>query len=393
MEYFSENTATISRSRDMIYAISDTTEISLPKTQIRDHFGYGTKSKESRSFFVHTTISIDEKGLPLGILHQRAWNRDRKNHGKKHQRKALPIEEKESFKWIESAQAVVDKMQDDPEGPRVLMIGDRESDIYEYFEYIKTHNLHALVRSTHNRNIDEEEGKLWDHVSCKDVSHRVKFNIPRRPQKKERIAHLEIRFSSGIEIFPPKNLIGNHDSIPVSIIVVEESNPSDPRDRICWRLITTLQITKGQEAWAIAQKYKYRWYVEEFHYILKSGCRIEKLQFETFERYIKALVILSQVAFELLRLKYLSRISPDIPASEILTETEILVLKAKAQMYNRRAPPPVALTIKEAVKIIGKMGGHLGRKSDGMPGIKVLWMGWNDLQTIADIVPELKKIL
>jgi len=390
-KYIGEHGARKSLGRKTIYAISDTTEISLPKTQIRSVFGHGSRSASSKSFFVHSTLSIDEKGLPLGILHQKIWNRDHKSHGKKHKRKLLPIQEKESFKWVEAAQAIVSHFNEKPDPPEVIMICDREGDIFEYIEYVNSHKMHAIVRSSHNRSLQDGDENLWERVDNQKVSHEVTFQVPRRPRKKKRKAKLTIRFLSEVELRKPSTLKGKHSPQKVSIIVVEEQDPPNEKDAIHWRLITTLPVHSGREAWEISQKYKYRWQVEEFHYILKSGCRIEKLQFEEFERYSKALVILSQVSIELLTLKYLSRIHPDLPASEILTDIQILVLKTKAKMMTPRAPPPDKLTIKDAVMIIGKMGGHLGRKCDGMPGLKVLWLGWSDLNVIADIAPELIK--
>ncbi len=383
VDYLGYYAGVISRRKNMIFAVSDTTEITLPKTQIRENFGYGTISKSSRSIFVHSTLAVDRKGVPIGLLHQNSWIRDPKEHGKKYNRSKRPIEEKESYKWIEAAQAVEKHLTAKDTNTKVVMICDRECDIYEYFEYIESHNLEALVRAFQNRITSEKGVKLWDKVKDQAVSHTVSFVVPRRKNKKERKTTLTIRYSSMVNLAPPTRLKESHKAIPVSIIYVEEKDPPSPEESINWRLITTLPIHTGTEAWEIAQWYKYRWLTEEFHLVLKSGCRAEKLQFETFERYAKALVILSQVSVELLRLRDLSRISPELPAGEILSEEEIKVLKIKSKSYYKRSPPK-EMTIAEAVKIIGRMGGHLGRKHDGKPGITVLWRGWRDLQTIVD---------
>lgn len=385
IDYLGNYAGTISRRQKMIFAVSDTTEISLPKTQIRKNYGYGTKSKSNPSIFMHSTLSLNEKGVPIGILHQKIWQRDPEEYGKKHNRKTVPIEKKESYKWIEAAQAVEKQLIGKQADTKVVMICDRECDIYEYFEYVKSHQFEAIVRSNQNRITSVDGVKLWDCVNCQTISHTVDFQVPRRKNKKERVARLAIRYSSMVTLIPPKNLIGSHATISVSIISVEEENPPDSEDAINWLLVTTFPIQTGIEAWEIAQLYRFRWVTEEFHFVLKSGCRVEKLQFETFERYSRALVILSQVSLELLRLRDLSRISPDLPATEILSEPEVAVLKIKWRIYYKR-DPPAAMTLEDTVQIIGRMGGHLGRKRDGKPGIKTLWRGWSDLQIIVDFL-------
>jgi hypothetical protein len=377
---------------ETIYAVSDTTEISLPATQKRESFGHGSGMKQSKSIFLHSTISISEKGVPMGLLHQKLWTRDPETHGKKHQRKQLPIEEKESYKWIESAEGTLNAFEETAHKPHIVMVGDRENDIHEFFQYLHDHRMDGIVRSAHNRRLDPPLKCAWDEVSEAPVSLTVTTTIPRKPNQKERKATLEVRYLTGA-ILHPKDM-KNRQLVPINIIQVTEELPKsasakEKANAVQWKIYTTLDIQSGEDAWEIVQKYKYRWRVEEFHFILKSGCRIEKLQFENFERYKKAVIILSQVSIDLLRLKYLSRVHPDMPASDILSDIEIFVLKTKGAKLIR-AGPSKKLSIKDAMAIVGRMGGHLGRKGDGPPGIKTLWHGWSDLQTIVDFMRALK---
>ena len=379
--------AEISMRNRTIYAVSDTTEISFPATQIREEYGHGSKrNKITKGLFVHTTISVTETGIPIGLLHQKIWTRDPETRGKKHRRKQLPIEEKESYKWIEAAEGTMKAFSDCKQNPQIVMIGDRENDIHEYFQYLHDHQLDGIIRSSQNRKIDGPVQRAWDAVAETSVAKSVTTEIPRKINQKARKASLEIRYLTGAVLHPI--VMKGRNRIPINIIMVTEK-AADPEketeNKINWKIYTTLDIQSGEDAWGIVQKYRYRWRVEEFHFVLKSGCRIEKLQFETFKRYEKALMILSQVAIVLLRLKYLSRVTPDLPASEILSELELFILKTKAQQLIR-AGPPEKITIEYAMGIIGRMGGHSGRKSDGPPGVKTLWQGWRDLQTIVDFM-------
>jgi len=131
----------------------------------------------------------------------------------------------------------------------------------------------------------------------------------------------------------------------------------------------------------IVRMYKLRWHIEQYHLILKSGCRIEKLQFETAARILKVISILSAVALRILQITYHARLEPATPCTEILSHTEWQALQTRIQgkPVAKHARPP---TLKQAVLWIGRLGGHLGRKSDGMPGVRAMWSGWRDLQIL-----------
>jgi hypothetical protein len=129
---------------------------------------------------------------------------------------------------------------------------------------------------------------------------------------------------------------------------------------------------------AVVRAYALRWRVEDFHLVWKQGCRVEQLQLETRSRLEKALVLYAGVAVRILYLRDLARREPSAPCTEVLTEDEWHALYAHVQCTAPTAATPVP-TIDQATKWIGRMGGHLGRKRDGMPGVRTLWRGWRDL--------------
>lgn len=392
MSYLANSTAERCQKKERIFVASDTTEIVFPKTQIRECLGYGSSSKSSRAFQVHTSIAIDTDGVPLGLVHQKCWNRDRAQYGKRVTRANRPIEEKESYKWIESVQGTLQAFQSLESAPQIVMLGDRESDIFEYFSYIKSQGVDAIIRSRANRRLINETSLMWDHVSEQPLDYKVCFEVPRRPKHPSRTVELGIKYATNLLLKKPEKVKGKYAPVAVNMIHVEELNPVKPDDALRWRIVTTLPINSGKDAWGVAQNYKYRWLTEEFHYILKSGCRVEKLQYRTFDRLVRALTILSGVSFELLRYKYLARIRPDLPASEYFLPDQLYVLKLKIKMNRWRAPPD-PMTIHTAVKTIARIGGYLDRKHDGEPGAKTLWLGWNEVCAIAEMIPILKEEL
>jgi transposase Tn5 family protein len=124
-----------------------------------------------------------------------------------------------------------------------------------------------------------------------------------------------------------------------------------------------------------------RWRIEDFHLVWKQGCRVEQLQLETRDRLEKALLLYAGVAVRLLRLRDLARKDPKTPCTEVLSteEWQVLFTHATKEVVNPQTPIP---TIEQAVKWLGRLGGHLGRKRDGMPGVRTLWRGWRDLAVL-----------
>ena len=153
-------------------------------------------------------------------------------------------------------------------------------------------------------------------------------------------------------------------------------------------MLTTEPAATFHEAWTVVGHYSHRWLIEEMHLILKSGCRIEEVRFHTAQRIEKALALYGPVAILILQLRELSRLEPQAPCTRVLDEPTWRVLYAA----RHRRPAPKAMpppTIKQAVLWIGRLGGHLGRKGDGMPGVRVLWRGWRDLCMLTSLAQDL----
>lgn len=369
-----------------IYVPMDTTTIVLPITPIREAFGPTGKKTESKGFFLHSAMALTAAGLPIGLLDQQVWMRDAATLGKKHTRKERPIEEKESQKWLNAVRETMRRMEQvlGSRSPEVVFIGDRESDIhelYELFHALKAQKVGGIIRGSWNRRITEEPRHLRDYVESQPAVTHLTITVPRAPGRSQREAVLSIRYASEVTLSPNREKYPKRHPIGVAVVsAIEEHPPADEKDPINWLIVTTEPVTQGEAAVRIIELYKSRWRIEDFHFILKSGCAIEKYQFDDPERYFKVALLMSFVAMELLRLTYLGRIHPEDPADTILSEIQLKVLRIKLRI---RAGPN-RMTIGEAIASIGKLGGHLGRKHDGPPGVKTLWRGWRDLQTLVE---------
>ena len=144
-----------------------------------------------------------------------------------------------------------------------------------------------------------------------------------------------------------------------------------------WLLWTLEPAATAEEALEVVRKYTCRWPIEEVHLVIKSGCRVESLQLETWDGLEKAVRVNAAVAARIVLLRDLARETPEAPALEVLEADEVEVLVN--HFGKGKAIASTDLTIRQAVLWIGRLGGHLNRKGDGMPGVRTLWRGLHDL--------------
>lgn len=206
--------------------------------------------------------------------------------------------------------------------------------------------------------------------------------VKRNPTRPSRTANLALRYTT-VTLQPPQNRAKKEQLAPITLqaILVTEEDPPSEVEPIEWLLLTTLKITSVSEVKQYVQWYTYRWLIERYHYVLKSGCHLEKLQLKTAHRLEMALATYNIVAWRLLWLTYSARQSPDSSCEYILEpyEWQALYATIHQQIYPHPQPP----TIAQVVHWIAKLGGFLGRGSDDMPGVKVIWRGLRRLDNIA----------
>jgi len=376
--------ATIQKMKEIgetiILSVQDTTMLNYTSHKKTEGLGDYGAGPDHRGLIVHSALAVTPKGIALGLLDQYIWTRDPEERGKRVDKRQKPIEEKESYKWLRS----MDKSSlGIPNGIRLVHVGDREADIFEFFDHAKRNQQDFLVRVVQNR-MTTEASRLFDKVKSEPSAGKIVVEIPRDTRRNlpKREATLEIRYCRvhvEVSVNTPKKFVKNK-TVALSIVHIQEINPPEGVEPIEWYLATSMDIASLDEAVEKVHWYIHRWKIERFHYILKSGCEIEKLQNRTAERIQKLILMYSIISVRILGMTYMARHDPEEPCTMFLEEEEWKVLSCIANRTS--TAPQTAPTIKEAVSYLAKLGGFLGRKGDGEPGAKVIWKGLNELNTV-----------
>lgn len=366
---------------EIVLAIQDTSDFNFTHHQAKTEsqgFGMTCAQKYVRGLKVHSLMASTTQGVPLGILEQQIWTRPLKTKNKKKQKTRPSILQKESKRWLTglvSAELAI------PETTTVVTVTDREGDIYDLFALKRESNSELLIRAKHNRRVNHELKFVKEAMEGISAAGQLEIVVPRQDEKKSRTASLTIRYAS-FDFPPPinraKSFLGQ--SVSLNVICALENNPNPEVKPIQWLLLTTLEVNSFESAVRYIRWYTYRWLIERYHYVLKSGCRIEQLQLKTAERIKKALATYSIVAWRLLWLTYQTRENPSLPGDTILEQYEWQSLYCHFHGFPLSKEPP---SLQQAMILIARLGGFLARRGDGFPGVKTLWRGLQRLHDIA----------
>jgi len=377
------------QGQELILAIQDTTDVDYrthaATTGLGHWQGKRTKGKLPQGLKVHSVLAASQEGVPLGLLFQHVWVREAETVPEEEQvhRRHQSIEEKESGRWLLAQQAIQASFE--PE-QRVLTIADREADLYDLFAQPRPADKELLMRAKHDRRLKTEPQAqaehLWERIRQTQAALIVAFEVPRSHEHKARSTKLAIRFAT-LTIAPPrpKKNQAVWKPIPLQVVLAEEVDPPEGETPVSWLRLSTMPVTGYEEAVQGVLWYSLRWLIERYHYMLKSGCRIEELQLETVQRLERALATYCIVAWRLLWLTYEAREAPESSCEVVLQKDEWQALYAT--IHQTPTPPQQPPTLHEAVYWIARLGGFLGRTSDGEPGVKVIWRGLRRLQDIA----------
>ena len=163
----------------------------------------------------------------------------------------------------------------------------------------------------------------------------------------------------------------------LTLISVAEESPPEGSEPIEWLLMTNLEIDNADDALLVVGYYKHRWKIERFHFVLKSGCEIEKIQQRSVDGIELMIMMYSIIAIHIMQLAFLSRNAPETPCDLIFSEAEWKTLHRAANFTKSDPEKPPSML--EAVRLVAKLGGFVGAKSDGAPGLKVIWIGLSKL--------------
>ena len=388
LEQHYESTLERASKEEVVLAAQDTTTLNYTAHPATENLGpIGYRLDRGIGLILHDTMAFNRDGTPLGLLDVQCWARDGEDFGKKKRRHEVPIEEKESHKWLISFRKVAEAQKRCPQ-TTLVSVGDREADIYELFELAlkEPAGPKLLVRASQNRILAQEQGHLWEKVNEQEVAGIQEVHMPRRGRRPARVARLEVRFAK-VTLKPPirKPALGE---LSIWTVLAREENPPDDGKPIEWMLLTTCPVTNFEEATEKLTWYAIRWGIEVYHRTIKSGCKIEERQLGHADRIEACLAIDMVVAWRIFHLTKLGRETPDVPCTVFFEESEWKALNT--YITQNPTPPERTPSLCEATRMVASLGGFLGRKSDGEPGTKSLWIG---LQRLDDLTAMWKVMI
>jgi hypothetical protein len=379
------------QSRGDLLLLQDTTE--LDYTTHKALRGSGPISDQSRrGFFLHNRLVVDgEAALVLGVASAHAWARRDDRHGVSERRKALPIQEKESMRWLEGYDDAC-RLAEELPGRKVIMVADRECDIYElYARWQESPGADFIVRARYDRRLLDERD-LLETLRGAPLLGSFELEVERRVQRvkvkksklirvrESRLAVMEVR-AMPVRPRPPHRKGVKLPQVEFRAVLVAEKNPPGGQEPVQWLLFSTLPVGSYEEAMRIVDAYTHRWLAEEFHRVLKSGCRIEALALREGNALLAAIALYMVVAWRILYLRDLSRSGAQIPGTRFFTEAEARAACLILKSGTGNDPP----TLGELTVMVAKMGGYAARKSDHPPGAQCLWRGLEKLRCYVEM--------
>ena len=357
--------------------------------------GCGPLNDEARrGFFMHSLYALSEAGLPLGVLDTAIVARRDEDFRHAAARKHTPIEQKESWRWVQGYVRTQEAARQLP-GCELFSISDREGDIYEVFEAWAQAGAdggpraHWIIRANQDRALEglavDAPQKLFAALAAAPELGTIEFRVSAKRQKKKikgstvqvarsaRMVHQRLR-AMPITPRPPFCRGGKLSAVSFWAVLAEEIEPPPGEEPLRWLLLTSAEVTTLEAARRIVALYLRRWDIEVFHRVLKTGCRVEALQLKDPQAVRNCLVLCAVIAWRILYLTHLGRQCPELPCGAVFEEAEWKAACTVAAAGKKRGPLREP-TLGEFIALVAKFGGHLARRGDKPPGAQALWQG------------------
>jgi hypothetical protein len=379
--HFAATKARYGRTTGPTLVLHDTTEFSY-RRECPEAIGQITLIKGRHAIhtvcgvLMHSSLVLTSQGVPLGLAAIKFWTRARFKGTNALKRKVnptrIPIEQKESVRWLENLTRSTELLGDPA---RCVHVGDREGDIYEMFCAAQEARTFFLVRTCVDRLAAGGDTTISRVMGREPIrgNHAAEVRDDRGRASK---VELDVRFRRMV-VNPP---IGKHRRYPpheLTVIHADERRAPAGREPIRWRLLTNLPVDGLPSAVEKLDWYSHRFKIETFHKVLKTGCRAEQSRLRTAERLTNLLAVLCVVAWRVFWLTMASRATPEAPPEVALTKGEIEILD-RLNATEPSANPAVS----DYLVAVAKLGGYLARAKDPPPGNMVVWRGLTRLMDI-----------
>lgn len=367
--------------------LQDTTEFVYQRSA-PDSIGYtkhvnSGRDKEGRwrqhklcGVMMHASLAVTLEGLPLGLTAARFWSRAQFKGLLALKRKVnqtrVPIETKESIRWLENMRGSTALLGGD--AARIVHVGDRENDIYEFYCATQELGTHFIVRTCVDRLAENGKHKVSAEMADITVAGHHQFEIADGSWVK-----LALKYKR-VSVLPPIGKARRYPPLSLTVIHATEVDPPEGRKPIVWKLLTDLSVETPDQAIEKMAWYSMRWKIELFFKILKSGFNAEKLKLRAAERLVNLIAIFCILGWRIFWLTMLNRTRPNESPSCALTASEIAMIDRIAAHAGRTPPRPQSLST--YLIEIARLGGYLARKRDHPPGNMIMWRGWSRLMDI-----------
>lgn len=388
-----ETTLQRAAEQPVVLVVQDTTELELTRKQ--EKVGGPLTDENRYGLHVHPSLVLTPQSVALGVVHADLWARDPETFHKRSQRQYQQIEAKESYRWLQGYRVACDVAERCPE-TQVVAVSDSEGDIYECFVEADVEGggrkADWIVRACQDRRLtNPPDQKLYAAVAETKVLKELRIRVSarealsgdgsrRRAARSAREATVTVRATT-VTLKAPERRTG--EKLPdrqVHVVLVREENPPAGEAAIEWLLLTSLPVETVEDVERVIEYYCCRWEIEIYFRVLKSGCGVERLQLETTPRVAACVAVYLIVAWRVMFVMMLGRQCPDLPCEAVLSPDE---WQAVYTIVKRQPPPEQAPSLGEMLPLIASLGGYLGRKHDGPPGPKAMWIGIQRMRDFA----------
>lgn len=371
--------------------IGDTTEFDFGK--FREIEGIGpTGNGSGQGFLLHNALLVEAESKEIiGVAGQTIHYRKKKKSNKPEKRSDQLKRRRESEVWG----TVIDQIGNPHNDVEYVHVFDRGGDNFEVYCRLLQNNGQWVIRGSRmNRHVlvgdSEKRMQLKDYLPQLTTLGHYTLSLRSRPGQPARDAQIEVRVGR-IKIPRPKHMSPwvrslNQPPIAMNVIEVREINAPKGVTSIHWVLLTSLPVETFEDAWKVIEYYETRWLVEEYHKAIKTGCATESRQLKAAGRLEAFVGLTSVLAIRLLKLKSIARTKPEVPAQRVVPRVWLQMLKLARKGLNRVHD----LTVGQFYREVAKLGGFLGRKSDGEPGWITIWRGWEKLNSYVFVASKLK---
>lgn len=375
--------ATLARAREhsLVVIAQDTTELDL--TAHPPHDAKNLDKDNRYGLYDHTYLATTLDGLALGVVGGEQFDRTPDTLGKANERGTLPIEEKESMRWL-TGYRVANQVATECPDTRIVSVADREGDIYDIL--VEEASLRSqpggradfVIRSRTDRRLTERDLELGgaNFLSVRNTVEQSPLlcsyvlDLPTTSKRDARRAVIELRALT--VLIKPPHARPHLPAIKLQVVSAKEVGGPEDNTDVNWLLLTSLPINTLEDVRTVVQCYQSRWTIEVFFRTLKTGCKVEDIQLEKIARFKRSLAFYKIIAARIMYLTHLNRIEPEKSCACVFAESE---WKSVWRIVTKKKLPRKPPTLGEFMKLLASLGGYNNRSIDGPPGTQVIWIG------------------